>query len=75
MKSLNMKEQEVPKAMTLNYALFQRIFCRCVFKQSLIEVLHEIEEGINRKKVKPEPTSINRQASYKKQSTAAKHGA
>ena len=73
MKSLNIKEQEVPKAMTLNYALFQRIFCRCVFKQSLIEVLHEIEEGINRKKAKPEPT-YNHQASFKKQHSVKKHG-
>jgi hypothetical protein len=47
MKSLNIKETD--KEMSLSYTVFQRIFCRSLFKESLIEVLREIEDGVNRK--------------------------
>lgn len=47
MKSLNIRDSDVE--MNLNYALFQRLFCRSIFKESLIEVLHEIEKGVYRK--------------------------
>ena len=48
MKSLGMKEQERIADIRVNYAHFQRIFCRSIFKESLIEVLREIEDGIHR---------------------------
>ena len=48
MKSLHIREQD--REMNLNYAFFQRIFCRSLFKESLIEVLREIERGIYRKR-------------------------
>lgn len=47
MKSLNIKEK-VDKEMTLDYALFQRLFIRRIFKESLVEVLREIEDGVQR---------------------------
>ena len=30
--------------------MFQRLFCRALFKESLIEQLREIEAGVGRKK-------------------------
>ena len=44
LKSLNIRQQD-SEVVRINYALFQRIFCRCVFKESLVEVLREIEGG------------------------------
>ena len=40
MKSLNIRDKEIK----LNYTIFQRVFCRSIFKESLTEVLREIEE-------------------------------
>lgn len=40
MKSLNLKDKDIE----INYSIFQRIFCRSVFKESLVEVTREIEE-------------------------------
>ena len=56
MKSLGIREQD--KDMSLNYAQFQRIFCRSVFKESLIEVLRVIEEGVyrNKKSIAAQPS-------------------
>ena len=48
-KSLNIRDTET-KELKLNYALFQRIFCRSIFKESLIEVLREIEDGVTRQR-------------------------
>ena len=47
-KTLNLRETD--KDMYLNYALFQQLFIRCLFKESLIQVLKEIEQGVVRKK-------------------------
>lgn len=44
LKSLNIRQQD-SEVMRINYKLFQRIFCRCVFRESLVEVLREIEAG------------------------------
>ena len=40
MKSLNIKDKDIK----LNYTIFQRVFCRSIFKESLTEVLREIED-------------------------------
>ena len=45
MKSLNIKDPEIK----INYSTFQRVFCRSIFKESLIEVLREIEQDQFRK--------------------------
>jgi len=59
LKSLNIREQDKDEV-TINYALFQRIFIRCVFKESLVEVLHEIEEGVYRAKKKDPQQAYSR---------------
>mmetsp|Transcript_25779 Transcript_25779/g.32082 ORF Transcript_25779/g.32082 Transcript_25779/m.32082 type:complete len:285 (+) Transcript_25779:558-1412(+) len=48
MKNLNIREVVDNKEFTLDFALFQRIFIRRIFKESLVEVLREIEEGVQR---------------------------
>ena len=47
MTYLNINEAD--KEIFISYTHFQRLFCRSLFKESLIEVLHEIEEGVYRK--------------------------
>ena len=39
MKTLKLKNRDVK----INYSVFQRVFCRSIFKESLTEVLKEIE--------------------------------
>ena len=67
-KSLNMREKEA-EDIRINYFLFQRIFMRCIFKESLVEVLREIEEGVQR--VKRKDPTLNKNKSFRKHSVHA----
>ena len=68
MKSCKIRDKiEEDKEMKLNYSLFQRIFISRIFKESLVEVLREIEDGVHRQ---PPPTNtrrLARQQSFRKQ--------
>ena len=59
MKSLRIKDKDTK----LNYSVFQRIFCRSIFKESLIEVLREIEEDTY---ARPSPKEERKSAEKKK---------
>lgn len=39
MKTLKLKSRDI----RISYSVFQRVFCRSIFKESLTEVLKEIE--------------------------------
>lgn len=57
MKQLQIREAD--RDMSLNYSLFQRLFVRCIFKQSLVEVLDEIKSGSFRQNLKAEAQPPN----------------
>ena len=67
MKSCKIRDKiEEDKEMKLNYSLFQRIFISRIFKESLVEVLREIEDGVHR--MPPSNTRrLVRQQSFRKQ--------
>ena len=73
MKSLKIRDKEdEEKEMKLDYSLFQRIFILSIFKESLVEVLREIEDGVHRQPPPTVPRRLVKQPSFVKQSTLRK---